>query len=160
MCTRPHSKEGPIKCEWKHGESVSNKTRSAGVLGCGWRRGPAHPLQNRARIVIHADRQDLPVYHVEAVDHGDDTERRIEIKNGGAPLAIHYVPVYLDAFYRWEKSSENRPHCRCSLNWRANRPHELYVLVKGRSTYIPCSKPIQVRFNSMYHVFPHEKLHF
>lgn len=27
MCTRPYMKEGPIKCEWKHGESVSNRTR-------------------------------------------------------------------------------------------------------------------------------------
>ena len=41
---------------------------------------------NRARIVIHANGHDLPVYHVKAVDHWDGAERRIEIKDGGAPL--------------------------------------------------------------------------
>ena len=65
-------------------------------------RGPAHALQNRARIVIHANGKDLPVYHVKAVDHSDGAERGIEIKDGGAPLAIYCVPVNLDAFYRWE----------------------------------------------------------
>jgi hypothetical protein len=97
---------------------------------------------------------------VKAVDHWYGAERGIEIKDGGAPLAIYYVPVDLDALYRWEEARENRSHRGCSLNERANRSHELYVLVKWRSTYIPCSKPVQVRFNSMDHVFPHEKLHF
>jgi hypothetical protein len=87
-------------------------------------------------------------------------ESGIEIKDGGAPLPIYYVPVDLDTLYRWEKASENRSHRGCSLNGRANRSHEFYVLVKWRSTYISRSKPVQVRFNSMDHVFPHEELHF
>jgi hypothetical protein len=86
---------------------------------------------------------------VKAVDHWYGAERGIEIKDGGTPLAIYYMPVDLDTLYRGEKSSENRSHCVCSLNGRANRSHELYILVKWRSTYIPCSKPVQVRFNSM-----------
>lgn len=94
------------------------------------------------------------------VDHGDGAERGIEIKDGGTPLAIHYLPRDPDALYRWEESSENRLHPRSSLNGRANRSHELYIVVKWRSTYIPCSKPVQVRFNGMDHVLPHEKLHF
>jgi hypothetical protein len=51
------------------------------LLGYGWRRGPAHAIQNRARIIIHANGQDLPVYHVKAVDHRD-AERGIKIKDG------------------------------------------------------------------------------
>jgi hypothetical protein len=97
---------------------------------------------------------------MKAVDHWYGAERGIEIKDGGTPLAIYNVPVDLDTLYRWEKSSENRSHRGCSLNGRANGSHELYVLVKWRSTDIPRSKAVQVRFNSMDHVFPHEKLHF
>ncbi len=95
---------------------------------------------------------------MKAVDHWDGAERGIEIKDGGAPLAIYDVPVDLDAFYGWEKSSENRSHGGCSLNGRANRSHELYVLVKWRGTYVSCSKALQVRFDGMDHVFPHESL--
>jgi hypothetical protein len=93
---------------------------------------------------------------VKAVDHWDGAERRIEIKDGGAPLAIYNVPFDLDAVYRREKSSENRPHCGCSLNWRANRSHELDILVKWRSAYIPSPKPVEVRFNRTNHVVSHE----
>jgi hypothetical protein len=42
---------------------------------------------NRTGIVIHANGLDLPVYHVKHVDHGGGAERRIEIKDGGAPRA-------------------------------------------------------------------------
>ena len=52
---------------------------------------------------------------MKAVDHWDGAKRRIEIKDGGSPLAIDNVPVDLDAVYRWEKSSENCPHSGCSL---------------------------------------------
>ena len=135
-------------------------TNDEGVLGRGWSRDPAHALQNRARIVIHANGQDLPVYHVKAVDHRDGAECGIEIKDCGAPVAIYYVPVDLDAFYRREKSSENCSHRGFSLKARTNRSHELYILVKWRSSYVSCSKPVQVRFNSTDHIFPHEKLHF
>ena len=105
-------------------------------LGCGRRRGPAHALQNRARIVIDANGQDLPIYHVKAVDHRDGAERSIEIKDGGAPLAIYYVPVNLDAFNGREKSSENRSHRGRALNGRTDGPYELDVLVKWRRAYI------------------------
>jgi len=97
---------------------------------------------------------------VKAVDHWDDAEGGIEIEDGGAPFAIYYVPDDPDALYRWEKPSENCPHCGGSLEGRANRSHELYIVVKWRSTYIPCSKAVQVRFNGMNHFFTHEKLHF
>jgi len=93
---------------------------------------------------------------VKAVDHGDGAERGIEIKDGGAPLAIDDVPVDLDAFDRGEESREDRAHRGFSLKVRANRSYELYVWVKWRSTYIPCSKAVQVRFNGTDHVFPHE----
>jgi hypothetical protein len=97
---------------------------------------------------------------VKTVDHWDGAEESIEIKDGGAPLAIYYVPGDPHALYRWKESSENRAHRGGSLNGRANRSHELYIVVKWRSTHIPCSKPVQVRFNGIDHVFPHEKLHF
>jgi hypothetical protein len=93
---------------------------------------------------------------VKAVDHRDDAERGIEIKDGGTPLAIDYMPLDVDALYRWEKSGENRTNCGCPLNWRANRSHKLDIFVKWRSTYVPGPKSVQVRFNSTNHVIPHE----
>lgn len=107
-------------------------------------------------MVIHPNGHNLPVYYVNTVDHRDDAECGIEIENRGTPLAVHYVPLDLDAFYGGEESSENGSHRGCSLNGRANWPRELYVFVKRRGAYIPCSKPVQVRFNSMDHIFPHE----
>ena len=50
------------------------------------------PAKSGADRKLHANGQDLPVYPVKAVDHGDGAERGIEIKDGGAPLAIYYVP--------------------------------------------------------------------
>jgi hypothetical protein len=97
---------------------------------------------------------------VKKVDHWNDAEDGIEIKDGGAPLAIYYVPGDAYALYRWEESGENRPYPGGSLNGRANRSYKLYIVVEWRLTYIPCSKPVQVRFNEVDHVFPHEKLHF
>jgi hypothetical protein len=94
------------------------------------------------------------------VDHWNGAEDGIEIKDGGAPLAIYYVPGDADALYRWEESGENRPYPGGSLNGRANRSYKLNIVVKWRTTYIPGSKPVQVRFNGVDHVFPHEKLHF
>src|SRR5215469_14148256 len=70
------------------------------------------------------------------------------------------MPVDADAFYRREKSGENRTNRWCPLNWGPNRSHKLDIFVKWRSTNIPCSKPIQVRFNSTNHIVPHEKLQF
>src|SRR5215471_17516907 len=82
-----------------------------GVLGGGRSRGLAHALQNWPRIVIHANGPDPPVDHVKAVDHRDDAERSIEIKDGGTPLAIDYMPLDVDALDRREKSGENRANC-------------------------------------------------
>ncbi len=35
MCTRPYMKEGPIKCEWKHGESANTEEQD-GSNGYSW----------------------------------------------------------------------------------------------------------------------------
>src|SRR5215469_6980517 len=113
----------------------------------------------KGRVVMHANRHDLPVYYVKRVDHWNGAERGIEIKDGGTPLAIDYMPVDFDALYRREKSGENRTNCGCPLNWRANRSHKLDIFVKWRTSYILRPKPVQVRFNSTNHVVPHEKLH-
>lgn len=105
---------------------------------------------------MHANGQDQPVYYVQTVDHRDNAERGIEIKDGGTPLAIYYVPVNVDALYRGEKSGENRANGGCPLNWRAHRSHKLDIFVKWRSAYVSRSKSVQMRFNSTNHFVPHE----
>jgi hypothetical protein len=94
---------------------------------------------------------------VKAVDHRDEAESGIEIKNSCAPVAIYDMPLDLDALYRWEKSGENGTNRRCALNWRPDRSHKLDVFVKWRSTDIPRSKAIQVRFNGTNYLIPHGK---
>ena len=54
------------------------------------------------------------------------------------------------------KNPVKTAHRGCSLNWRANRSHELDILVKWRSAYIPSPKPVEVRFNRTNHVVSHE----
>ena len=93
---------------------------------------------------------------MKAVDHRDGAVDGIEIKDGGTPLAIYYVPVDVDALYRREKSGENRTNSACPFNWGANRSNKLDIFVKWRSTYIPCSKSFQMRFNSTNDFVPHE----
>src|SRR5262249_55469095 len=90
-------------------------------------------------------------------DHRDGAINGIEIKNGGTPIAIYDMPVDVDALDRWEESRENRTHRCCPLNWGPKRSRKLDIFVKWRSTNIPCSKPIQVRFNSTNNVVPHEE---
>jgi len=36
---------------------------------------------NRPRVVIHANGQDLPAYHLKTVEHRNDAERGIELEN-------------------------------------------------------------------------------
>ena len=55
---------------------------------------------------------------------------------------IDYVPIDIDALYRWEKSCEHRTNAWCPLNWRTNRAFKLDIFVEWRSTDVPCSKSL------------------
>lgn len=56
--------------------------------------------------------------------------------------------------------SSEHPQGECSPMGGPIRPLNSMSWMKWRGAYISGSKPIQVGFNRVYHLFPYKKVHF